>query len=280
MHFEKKNLLLLLTIFCTVLVVGKANANAMVSQDGDVSESTTQEKPKIKLYTFFTPSHKELKDDYFLPSLQDDGLEIIVQECPQECPSALVFSEGWQKSMLRKVDMIIEAINDNWGDIFIYADIDTQYFGPISDIIRKEISNKDMVIQRDTPSGTMCAGFLACWANSRTLKLWQAVRNYMINSHSPSDQKTLNKLLRHNKNNQFNMRWDYLPSEQFCGGGTFSASPWRPGKSLHIPLTLLMHHANWTTGTENKIEQLKYVRGVIKKGIKKASGKKSSGKRH
>jgi len=278
MNFYTKNLLLLFMVFCTAPVWGKMKEPSLsMAEDG--LESIKEENPKIKLYTFFTPSHEELKNDYFLPSLQDVGLEIIVQECPQECPSALVFSEGWQKSMLRKVDMIIQAIYDNWGSIFIYADIDTQYFGPISDIIRKEISNKDMVIQRDTPSGTMCAGFLACRANSRTLKLWQAVRNYMINSHSPSDQKTLNKLLRHNKNNEFNMRWDYLPSEQFCGGGTFSASPWRPGKSLHIPLTLLMHHANWTTGTVNKIEQLKYVREIIKKGIKKESGKSSSKRR-
>ena len=38
---------------------------------------------------------------------------------------------------------------------------------------------------------------------------------------------------------------------------------WEPGCELNIPQDIVMHHANWTIGIENKIAQLQYVRDIV-----------------
>lgn len=226
------------------------------------------QQDSINLYTFYTPSHKIFKDEWFLPTLQDEGIIVNIKEYPQECPTGKVWEAGWQKVMLRKVDMIIEAIKINWEKVFIYADIDIQFFGPISKCIMDLIGDKDLIIQRDTPSGTLCAGFMACRGNERTLALWQAIREYMIKKHECSDQKTLNKFLRKGidkagKNiNPHKVIWDYLPVE-FLGGGTLTGNNWSPDRSFFVPINTVVHHANWTKGSAHKTDQLRYVRKAV-----------------
>jgi len=220
---------------------------------------------KIRLYSFYTKSHRVFKDQWFLPSLQDD-YEVIIKYYPQECPSALHWSKGWQQVMLRKIELILNAIDQNWGNIFIYADIDIQFFAKTKEHILSAIADKDLVFQRDNPSGVLCAGFFACRANSKTKKLFTKVKDYMIKNKEKSDQRTINILLR--KKKLVNIAWDYLPVT-FFGGGILTGSLWSPGKKLRIPTTIVMHHANWTRGVKHKIAQLQYVKNVVENQIQK-----------
>jgi len=225
-----------------------------------------QAQNSIKMYTFYTSSHVKLKD-IWVNSLKDENIERIIKEFPQECKSGKLFSKGWKEAMLRKVDMILEAIRTNWGDVVIYSDIDIEFFQPIGEKIMELIGSKDLVIQRDTPSGMVCAGFFALRANERTQSLWKGIRNYMITHNERSDQKTLNKLLRKNNDNTVNpygVVWDYLPKE-FLGGATLTGVGWKVGKKLFIPSDIAMLHANWAGGIEGKLALLSYVRGVVEK---------------
>lgn len=230
---------------------------------------------KIDLYTFYTPSHKVFMDEWFLPTLNDEEINLIVEEYPQECATGKVFSPGWQSAMLRKVDLIIRAIEshmpkddkqkDDGSDIFIYADCDIQFFQPIGELVVKLLGDKDLVFQRDTPSGTVCAGFSVCRANKKTLAFYHGVRDYMVSQKECSDQKTVNRLLRKGTGkdrNRYKIVWDYLPSD-FLGGGTLTGSAWSPKKHLFIPRDIVLHHANWTTGNHNKLAQLAYVRKMV-----------------
>ena len=49
---------------------------------------------RIKLYSFYTPSHKKMLDKYFLPSLKDD-YEVILEKYDQRCSSGKFMSDGW-----------------------------------------------------------------------------------------------------------------------------------------------------------------------------------------
>ncbi len=221
----------------------------------------------IKIYTFYTPSHAVFKDTWVNSIKDDENIEMIIREFIQECKTGKGWDDGWQKVMLRKVDMILEAIHTNWGDVVIYSDIDIEFFQPISKKIMELIGNKDLVIQRDNPSGTVCAGFFALRANERTQSLWKGIRNYMISHNECSDQKTLNKLLRKSgleTINPYGVIWDYLPAD-FLGGGTFTGIGWKIGKKLFIPSNIMMLHANFTRGNKNKLALQGYVREVVKK---------------
>lgn len=214
----------------------------------------------IKLYALYTPSHKQMMDEWFLPSIQDD-FELIIEERDQECASALYKKDGWKKTTLKKVELIIRAIEDNWGAFFIFSDVDIQFFAPIKEIIQKLIVNKDLIVQKDRPSGTVCSGFFICRANEKTLALWKDVHMYMQLVEQASDQEALNYCLRKSSDHA-DIVWDYLPTI-FFGGGTLTGKLWYPGRNLPIPEHIVMHHANWSHGMKNKIAQLSYVHNHV-----------------
>lgn len=196
--------------------------------------------------------------------------------------------------MLRKCDLILEAIEENQGEIFIYSDTDVQFFRPTESAILKLMWGKDIIFQRDTPNGKLCCGFLACRANQKTFKLWQDAKQIVSkqSDQDKGDQEIINSLLLNNKisgltqrigarlvrifkkkdpwlahrlfppQNKYGIKWGYLPVE-FFGAGTLTGRQWEPGMYLEIPRNIILHHANWTVGLENKIAQLKFVRDVV-----------------
>ncbi len=222
---------------------------------------------KMKLYAIYTPSHAILKDNYFLPSLQDD-FDLIIEPVEQTCESATFMSSGWTKTTIKKVDLIIRAIKENWGEIFIFSDVDIQFFSPIHDLILSHMTENDLIMQKNCPSGVLCTGFFACKGNEKTLQLWQDVKKIMKKKSSQSDQITFNQCIKRNsKKNPYGITWSYLP-DIFFGAGTLIAYPgysWHPGKKLPIPQDIVMHHANWTKGIDNKIAQLEYVKKAVNK---------------
>lgn len=237
---------------------------------------------KIKLYALYTPSHEILKDQFFLPSIKDD-FDIILEFCEQTCPNAQFMSEGWTDTTMRKVDLIIRAIHENWGKIFIFSDVDIQFFVPIQSTILMLMHDKDIIMQKNNPEGVLCTGFFACRGNEKTLQLWTDVKQVMEINKLQSDQISFNQCIKRNsKINPYNIAWNYLP-DSFFGGGTLTGYTWVPGASLPIPHDIMMHHANWTKGVKNKIAQLMYVkqsvnnhRNNLKKGFHFFTSKKKT----
>jgi hypothetical protein len=216
----------------------------------------------MKLYALYTPSHELLKNTFFLPSIQDD-FDIVLEFCDQTCSSAKFMGDGWTETTQRKVDLIIRAIKENWGSIFIFSDVDIQFFAPIQNTILMYMHDKDMVMQKNTPSGVLCTGFFSCRGNEKTLQLWTDVKKAMEEDKSSSDQISLNRCIKRNsKKNPYNLSWGYLPNS-FFGGGTLTGCEWNPGMLLPIPDDIVMHHANWTKGIKNKVAQLEYVRNAV-----------------
>jgi len=268
----------------------------------------------MKLYTAYTPSHEIFLKEWFLPSMQDD-YELIIEKYEQECPSAEYMSEGWTKTMFRRIDLIMRAIEDNWGDVFIFSDVDIQFFQPAKEIISKVIKNHDFAVQKNSFGGRLNAGFFACRANKKTSGLWSAIKKYMQDNLGEHDQHALNVMLKKGRivsegssvyktyrqillsldkrkdrsltrvtrvsisawihfwlmyrsyllskaKNDFDIKWRFLPDNFFCPG-LVNSGYWEPGQSLPIPQNIIMHHANWSVGVENKIAQLKYVRDTV-----------------
>jgi len=105
-----------------------------------ISSNTKTEK--MKLYALYTPSHTVLKNDWFIPSIQDD-FDLIIEFHEQTCPSATFMQGGWTKTTIKKVQLIIHAIQENWGKIFIFSDVDIQFFAHIQDHIERLMENKE-----------------------------------------------------------------------------------------------------------------------------------------
>lgn len=231
---------------------------------------------KMKMYVFYTPSHEYFLENFFLPSIKDDYF-LVLERHNQDCPTGIYENDGWNDTMKRKVELIIRAIKENPGKTFIHSDVDVQFFGRTKDLILKSISDKDIVFQRDRTEnkekgfgGVYCAGFFACRGNERTLALFEDILTRMQDkNNTDNDETLLNDMLEHD--NKHNVSFDYLPDIFWTPGIKYGDAgvmgknvyAWEPGKELDVPSEIVMHHANWTKGVENKKMQLEYVKEKI-----------------
>jgi hypothetical protein len=218
----------------------------------------------MKIYTIFTDSHSSLLNDYFLPSLKaniDSSIEIIVDQIQQFCPSAVYGSHGWFETMLLKAQQHIRACEENFGDKFIYSDCDVQFFKPFFNTMIEELEDYDIACQDDVhPYGdrnTYCAGLFICNANENTLNFFKSIYHSMIKAHeydqSYNDQTALNGHLHHIKHKLLSSKFYTIAQTTKC--------LWNNEIDIqNIPSNLLVHHANWTHGIENKIQLLQFIK--------------------
>lgn len=199
----------------------------------------------MKIYTYYTESHRNMFENYFKKSVE--GLEIVATFGDQECRTGSYYQEGWKNTTMKKVDVFIKAVEENMNGIFIFSDVDIQFFGPIKQVLIDELEDYDIAIQNDYLGG-LCSGFFICRGNERTLRMFQSMKN----NHEiyNEDQHALNMNLNHCKVKVLSSRfWTFGAYQQ----------QWK-GQNFDIPDNLLMHHSNWTEGIENKIRLLEIVR--------------------
>jgi hypothetical protein len=202
----------------------------------------------MKLYVIFTPSHRNLYENYFLKTLPND-FELVPLEIPQECPTGEFYKEGWDKTCYRKVEIYEKACEENQGKLFAFSDVDVQFFGNIKETMIEELGDYDIACQNDTGL-YYCSGFFICNANERTLNMF----NMMKKNYNKEDQTSLNE--------QIHLVRSKFLSRRFFTVAHSTNSVWT-GQDFYVPSDILMHHANWTAGIDNKIRLLDLVRKKV-----------------
>ena len=212
-----------------------------------------------KLYCLYTPLYETLFNDYFLPSLKDD-FELIVEVHPQECPSGNFRQEGWDKTMLRKLELLEKAILENWDQVFFYSDIDIIFLKPILEKSLDHLDNKDFVVQQGWPKNKICAGFFVMRGSNKTLQFIQKAHEILENNLSKSDQDALQMVLDGYKKEEID--WKLLPSEQYPNGGRIlqdQENLYLKTSKINLTDSMILFHGNYTIGLENKQHLLKRV---------------------
>lgn len=215
----------------------------------------------IPLYSLYTPSHRQLLEQYFQPTLP-----------PDVEPHIIYFEnegEGWiqdasfVRAIVRKCEVIIQAIRENWGEVFLWSDVDAQFFGPMTEWAERATRELDLVFQIDAPGPCLCAGFFFCRGNDETLRLWQEALDFVrLPGSVGDDQFYVRHQLWYGKRA---VRWGHLPPA-FIGGGTFTGKCWDPGGDFPVPQGVVAHHANFTAGPKFKVMQCEFVRAKMAKG--------------
>jgi MoaA/NifB/PqqE/SkfB family radical SAM enzyme len=207
----------------------------------------------MKLISVFSPSHEILKNDWFLRTLKDD-YDVRIHRCDVQGDGKYM-QEDWTKTVLFKSTKIIDAIQENWGDVFMYSDVDVTFFAPTKTAVLESLADKDIVCQLDDPVGNLCTGFFAVRANAATLKLWRDVRKAV--ERERRDQIAFNRLVR-----EYKIRAGYLPAS-FFGPGTFTGRLFQGTERIYVPSDPIMFHANWVIGVNDKIKLLAQAHRIV-----------------
>lgn len=201
----------------------------------------------MKIYSTYSDSHT-----IFLPWFNtiknvEKDIEIITKKIEQKCPTGEFNSEGWNEATKQKIEFLIDIVSSNDDDMFIFSDVDVQFFKPVCEIGKQVLSSYDIVFQNDYYGGE-CTGFFYCRKNIATKKLFEYALK-IHNSHR-DDQTSIQSALR-----ATNINYALLPKEFFTYGMYYDH--WKGQEVFRLPKNIVMHHANWVVGIENKINLLK-----------------------
>ena len=211
-----------------------------------------------KIYTVSSPTH-----DTFLPwlyTIKDvyPNIVIDVLYIDQLSESGAFYKNGWYEATLAKLEAITKILNNTDNSLFIFSDTDVQFFKPFHSIINNLLLTNDIVFQNDYDS-LQCTGFFAC----RQTPLIKDLFNKALwllkkrKNNISDDQVAMHEALKRFPQIKHAM----LPREFFTYGSFRKKEIWSGiQQEFDIPENIIMHHANWTVGIQNKLDMLQYVR--------------------
>lgn len=238
----------------------------------------------MKVCVPYSDSHERFLKESFLQTFPFEfGVSLVIQRLPQLCSGEL-FADGWRKQMIEKQRFINSCMNYSApGEILLFSDVDVRFYGPIEKDLIRSLGDRDICFMKDHNSDATgrCGGFFVLKSSEGTKNFFSKVLS-RLESHTEKDvswgtseQSTINNLLSENKD----IHWGYLPPKYYTHGlythgiKSFSeenqAGLWWENKSneekqgAFVPNDILVHHANWAHGVEQKLHLLNFVSQIV-----------------
>ena len=227
---------------------------------------------KIKAYSLFTDSHKQFLTKYFLPTFPfRKEIELTLLHRPQHCKSASFEQEGWKETMRDKSTCFFEKLQEcKEEELFMFIDPDIQFFKDFYDDIISIMTDIDIAWQNDVIGGVN-TGFFAVKNNKQTRSFFKTILGNLDSKDFSQEQVLANYLLQNqSKYPTIAVRCKYLPQAYWTYGWVAASldprtggcrGGWTPQSlDFDIPRDIAIHHANWTSGIDNKIKLLDIVK--------------------
>lgn len=217
-------------------------------------------KAAMRIYTFYSDSHKELLDEFFLKSVDTTKHDVVIKRVPQLGDGLFESGEWWHRQMTFKLDLIKEGVAKETQP-FLYCDCDVQFFRPFEDDLLTLLadSQKDMLAQVDGPSN-LCAGFIVMKPLQNLVALWEKIFRRSLATNI-NDQIMLNRLLRDYRSQ---VTYDGLPSRYWSVWRATRGVVWNQDMPLYVPKDITMHHGNYAY-FQDKAELMRRVRDEVRR---------------
>lgn len=210
----------------------------------------------IKIYTFFTDTHRIFLKRFLNTFPFEEDIDLQIRYIKQECESGSFMKDGWLRTMERKVQYVIDALEETKdNEWFMHVDVDVQFFGRIKDYVRFYTNQDFDFIAQNDYGGGYCAGLFACKRTDSTVNLWSQVKDNLPN-HA-QDQVAMNHYIK-----ALNVKATKFDNRIYTYGSNWKK--WdRDDISFIVPNNILMHHGNWTEGIDRKIQLMDLVRDKV-----------------
>jgi uncharacterized FlgJ-related protein len=115
---------------------------------------------RVKLYSCHTWHQEELVREFFLPSAKDK-FEVVIKKMEDTTNSKQIFfgTSNFKTIVLKKVEFILDVIRQERGRVFVYSDVDVQFFSPAEKALTQSLANQDIVMQQDSDKKCFVPGF-------------------------------------------------------------------------------------------------------------------------
>ena len=224
-------------------------------------------KSRLKILAFYSPSHEEIFENYFLPSFNrinknKDFSLIVENQDDQYVKDGLYHREGWARTQINKIEFYKQKAIENYGEPLVFSDVDIQFFQNFRTPILKAISKYDLVAQQSASKKffidkghVLCSGFFIFKANKEVISLFETMQKCIdINN----DNVAVQICMHIHKNS---VRWAKLNKRYFNTGMITGGGSWNDVFIKKIPKNLILHHANFVVSLPEKMRVMRLVRG-------------------
>jgi nucleotide-diphospho-sugar transferase len=200
----------------------------------------------MKLFCCFTPAHEVLFKTVFAPSVPE-GFSLHSE--PIELAGGGDFlSPEFLRCINRKMELVLESLRTNRGEVIVWADIDIRFFSLAPHDLRVELGEHDIAFQREGKRGQYVnTGLFVCRANQRVIDFFQRVSAALQEHPQVNEQIAVNQLL----GDESVLSWTHLPLRYYA-----RTHGWPP------PRDLVLYHANATMGPEGVVRKLRQFRDL------------------
>jgi len=234
---------------------------------------------KMKIITFYSDTHQKIFENFknSYDSILSSSNHLKVLKIDQISNNGMYNSQGFDLTMVKKLDWILENLDLTSDELMMYVDCDVQFFNEIevdmgsNDILFQHDYNKLFEYQWYNPNLTQigkypnyCAGMFICKQNIDVKNFFIFLRESLIRELNGKlhDQTLMNKILN---DGYTKIKHDILDNQKYWTAAfSTNGEPW-DGQDIDVPEKIIAHHANFTYGIENKLKLLNLVNKKIKK---------------
>ncbi|CAE7460814.1 SULTR2 [Symbiodinium sp. CCMP2456] len=192
-----------------------------------------------KLFFFYDRNFVPLRDQMVASLEQSGGLaDFTLCEDVLDDLKGNNRAGGGMPTYLYKSAKIGKALNDvDTDEIFLFTDVDVQYFQPVHDIVRECMADgTDIVFQQEFEDIGVNIGFMAMRKSAACQAFWEFVHAEISRTQALDQRVVNNSLYSGHAAATFGLRWKRWPSSIWASSMAFS-SP--------LPQPLVVHHANF-----------------------------------
>jgi hypothetical protein len=197
----------------------------------------------MKLFVYFTESHKRMFE-YLFRSVERLHEFELHSFCGEQVCEGSYDSSNYGQCTFDRTEFFLNSNQWNTNEIVLSCDADVLLLKPVKQFLLESIEDFDIVFQTDNISMLniveCCMGFFVCRTNERVRELFVETSK-LKNFHD--DQKALNSII-----NKTNVKYS-----------RFDSRIWNSSLSTTMPDDILVYHANFMMGVENKEKALKIV---------------------
>lgn len=189
----------------------------------------------MKLFFFYDSNFKPLRDN-MVGSLQD-AFELC-EDFQEDLGVMMNRAGGGIPTYLYKAQKIKDALSAvEEGQVFLFSDVDLQFFAPVQSIVEESVRGVDLVLQREFEDIGVNIGFVAVRNTAATRAFWEHVHSE-IDRTKALDQRVVNNTLYSGlAKEKFGLEWGRFPPEVWASSMSHSGQ---------LPARIVLHHANFT----------------------------------
>lgn len=213
----------------------------------------------MKLFFFYDRNFKALRDN-MVASLQEGDFE-LAEDFIEDLGVMRNRAGGGIPTYLYKAQKIkdsLDAVEE--GEVFVFSDVDVQFFAPVRSIVEEAAEGYDLVLQREFRDIGVNIGFIAVRNTPASRAFWAHI-HAEISRTQALDQRVVNNALYSGlARAELGMRWTRFPEKIWASSMAFSGMPQED---------LVLHHANFTIERSTsfdpsmKLEQMAEVRRFV-----------------